>query len=109
MDGLSDTLLPTSSNLVQSIPTHTHKKKHKKVKPKIISMSSDDENTILGEYTLTKIDEQVEQIKPTKVSEQVQTTKVGELIQTDVNKQMPVIGQDVVMKPEDEPDMGGLY
>ena len=29
--------------------------------------------------------------------------------ETDVNEQTPVIGQDVVMKPEDEPDMGGLY
>lgn len=29
--------------------------------------------------------------------------------ETDVNAQTPVLGQDVVMKPEEEPDMGGLY
>ena len=29
--------------------------------------------------------------------------------ETDIHAQTPVVGQDVVMKPEEEPDMGGLY
>ena len=29
--------------------------------------------------------------------------------ETDVNAQTPVIGQDVIMTPEEEPDLGGLY